>query len=340
MVTLKDVARRAGVSVSLVSRVLNEDPGVRVRDNTRDRILKLAEQMDYRANHAGRALRLSRSGALALLVPDVHNAVFAELLNGVEDGADEVGHTVLLGRAERVGKDRDILRRLVGEGRVDGCLLQRGDRLDDQTLSALITHDVPVVLVNGTSPRGATTYSSVSVDDAAGARLAAAHLIGLGHTRIGLVSGSRTTGTARRREEGFREALHAAGLRQSTEWTTRLGYEPEQGRKALGEIMAAKRRPTALVVANINAAFGVLGAARELGVDVPGELSVIAIHDDWVAAYTAPPLTTVRMPLYEMGRQAVRVLMDVLNGKEPTEVMVTEPGPELVLRSTTAAPAA
>jgi LacI family transcriptional regulator len=338
MVTLKDVARRAGVSVSLVSRVLNEDPAVRVRQETRERIKELAQQMDYRANHAGRALRLSRTGAIALLVPDVHNAVFAELLRGVEDGADEAGDIVLLGRAERVDSSGEVLRRLVGEGRVDGCLLQRDDHLDAEALRQLMRHDVPVVLVNGTAPRGSAARASVSLDDAAGARLATQHLIGLGHSRIGMISGLRTSGTARRREEGFRNALHAAGLRASAGWTPKLGYSPEEGRRALTEIMSARRGPTAVLVANINAAFGVLGAAAELGIRVPGELSVIAIHDDWVAGYTSPPLTTVRMPLYEMGRQAVRVLMDVLDDKKPTELVITDPPPELVLRSTTAPP--
>ncbi len=338
MVTLKDVARRAGVSVSLVSRVLNNDPAVRVRQETRDRIHQLAQQMDYRANHAGRALRLSKTGVIALLVPDVHNAVFAELLSGVEDGADETGDIVLLGRAERVDAGGEMLRRLVGEGRVDGCLLQRDDHLDQVALRQLMQHEVPVVLVNGKAPRGSTARGSVSLDDAAGARLATRHLIDLGHSRIGMISGLRTSGTARRREEGFRETLHAAGLRQNADWTRKLGYAPEEGRRALTEIMSMSRRPTAVLVANINAAFGVLGAAAELGISVPGELSVIAIHEDWVAGYTSPPLTTVRMPLYEMGRQSVRVLMDVLNDKDPVELVVTEPAPELVLRSTTAPP--
>lgn len=338
MVTLKDVARRAGVSVSLVSRVLNDDPLVRARPDTRDRIHRLAEQMDYRANYAGRALRLSRNGAIALLVPDVHNAVFAELLRGVEDGADQVGHIVLLGRAERVQPGGEMLHRLVSEGRVDGCLLQRDDHLDSDALHQLMSPDVPLVLVNGADPRGGVARGSVSLDDAAGARVAAEHLIGLGHTRIGMISGLRTSTTARRREEGFHDALRAAGLRSGAEWTRDFGYMPEDGHRALAELMRARPRPTAVLVANINAAFGVLGAARELGISVPGELSVIAIHDDWVAGYTSPPLTTVRMPLYELGRAAVRALMGVLDGGKAADLVVADPAPELVKRATTGPP--
>lgn len=338
MTTLSDVARRAGVSVSLVSRVLNEDPALRVREDTRKRVLRVAAQMRYTANHTGRALRLSRSGALAMIVPDVNNAIFAELSRGVEDEADDAGYMVLLGRAERVQPDNDMLRRLVGEGRVDGCLLQRRDDLDDKALEQLLRRDFPVVIVNSASPRGAHMPSSVMLDDAAGARVATNHLLEQGHRRIGIVSGVPASGTAPRRERGFREALRDSGIRRREEWTTRLGYTADSGRDALRTIMSRPRRPTAVFVANVNAAFGVLAGAHELGIDVPGELSVIAFHDDWFASYTWPPLTAVRLPLYEMGRRGVRALIERLGGADRSDVTVDTPAPELVIRSSTAPP--
>jgi LacI family transcriptional regulator len=338
MPTLSDVARRAGVSVSVVSRIMNSDPQLRVRPETRERVLRIAEQMHYTANFAGRALRLSRSGALALIVPDVNNAIFAELMRGVEDEADAVNYIVLLGRAERIQPGDDMLRRLIGEGRVDGALLQRRDDLDDPALRQLMEHDVPVVLVNSAAPRLSTRHNSVTVDDTAGAELATRHLIELGHRRIGMLSGVPTSDTARRREKGFRQSLHDAGLRQRTEWIRRLGYTAASGRTALAEVMTADRRPTALLVANVNAAIGALAAARELGVDVPGELSIVSYHDDWVAEHTWPPLTAVRMPLYEMGRAAVKALLHQLSGGTPTELVVSDPAPVLTIRSSTAPP--
>src|SRR5215467_10125992 len=153
MATLSDVARRAGVSVSVVSRIMNSDPQLRVRPETRERVLRIAEQLNYTVNFAGRALRLSRSGALALIVPDVNNAIFAELMRGVEDEADRANYIVLLGRAERIQPGDDMLRRLVGEGRVDGALLQRRDDLDAAALRQLVEHEIPVVQVNSTVPR-------------------------------------------------------------------------------------------------------------------------------------------------------------------------------------------
>lgn len=331
MATLSDVARRAGVSVSVVSRIMNSDPQLRVRPETRERVLRIAEQLNYTVNFAGRALRLSRSGALALIVPDVNNAIFAELMRGVEDEADNANYIVLLGRAERFQRGDDTLRRLIGEGRVDGALLQRRDDLDDPALRQLMEHDVPVVLVNSAAPRGAMS-SAVMLDDVAGAELATRHLIELGHQRIGMLSGVRTSDTARRREEGFRRALHDAGLRRREEWVRRLGYTAESGRIALPDVMSGPRRPTALLVANVNAAIGALAAARALRIDVPNELSVVSYHDDWIAEHTWPPLTAVRMPLYAMGRAAVQALLGQLSGAGRVDRVVNEPAPELVVR--------
>lgn len=315
---------------------MNDDPALRVRPDTRQRVVRIARQLNYSANFAGRALRLSRSGALALIVPDVNNAIFAELLRGVEDGADGANYIVLLGRAERIQPGDDMLRRLIGEGRVDGALLQRRDDLDDRALQQLVKHDVPVVLVNSAPPRNTVRASSVTLDDSAGASVATKHLIDLGHRRIGLLSGVRGSDTAKRREAGFRAALRHAGLRCPASRVRRLGYTAEAGRQALAEIMAAGNPPTALVVANVNAGIGALSAARALGVDVPRDLSIVSFHDDWVAEHTWPPLTTVRMPLYELGRSAVAALLGQLSGDERSHRVVSDPAPELIIRASTA----
>lgn len=336
VVTLHDVARRAGVSVTTVSRLLNGDPNIRVREETRKRVLRTAKQMNYTTNHAGRALRLARTGAIALIVPDVNNAIFADLLRGVEEGADSRDYMVLLGRTEKMAPGGDQLRRLLGEGRVDGFLLQTLNEAEDPFLRQLADTDVPMVLVNSRSKRH---RGSVVMDDVAGARVATEHLIGLGHQRIGLISGTPTTYTARQREEGFHEALRAAGLRRRDEWMFRLGYEPEAGATAMTELLQRRRPPTAVFVANVNAAIAALGAARDLGVDVPGELSIVAYHDVWVCDHTWPPLTTVKMPLYELGQRAVQALADRLADGTRADLLVDDPAPVLVERASTAPPA-
>ena len=332
---LTEIARQAGVSVSVVSRVLNGDPTVRAREETRQRVLQVAKDLNYTANYAGRALRLARSNALALITPNVSSPLFADLLAGATEAAEAANYTVLIGLADTIAAGSDTLRRLVGEGRVDGFVLQRHDDLSDQALESLVANDARVVLVTSRTPgrRG-----SVILDDVAGAKLATQHLISLGHKRIALIGGVPHSDIARRREHGYALALHEAGLRRRESLVCRLGYTPEAAESAIETLFAGSPRPTGVVVANVNGAIGALTALRRLGVDVPSEISVVAYHDEWVAEHTWPALTTVKMPYYEVGAQAVRSLIDQLSGKPAQDIVVREPPPQLVLRSSTAPP--
>jgi LacI family transcriptional regulator len=333
--TLSQIARLAGVSVSVASRVLNGDPKLRTRPDTRDRVLKAAKDLNYTANYAGRALRLARSKALALIIPAVSSPLFADLLSGATEAAEAQEYTLLIGRSDRITAGSDTLRRLVGEGRVDGFLLQRSDDLSDQALENLVANDARIVLVTSRTPgrRG-----SVILDDVAGARLATEHLVSLGHTRIGLIGGVPSSDIARRREQGYALALHEANLRRREAWVRRLGYSPEMAAAAMESLMATDPRPTGVVVANVNGAIGALTALRRLGIDVPGEMSVVAYHDEWVAEHTWPPLTTVKMPYYQVGVQAVQSLLSQLSGSPPQDVVVRDPAPLLVQRMSTAPP--
>jgi LacI family transcriptional regulator len=333
MATLSEIAKLAGVSVSVVSRVLNGDPTVRARPETRDRVLAVAKELNYSANFAGRALRLARSRALALIVPSVSSPLFADLLDGASDAAEAEGYTLLIGRSDDITAGSDTLRRLVGEGRVDGFVLQRSDDLSDQALENLVANDARIVLVTSRTPgrRG-----SVILDDVAGAKLATEHLIALGHTRIGLVSGIASSDLGRRREQGYTLGLREAGLRRRESWVRRWGYSPERAAAAAVDLASGDPRPTALVVANVNGAIGAVTALRGMGIDVPGGMSVVGYHDEWVADHTWPPLTTVKMPYYQVGAQAVRSLVSQLAGAPAQDIVVRDPAPELVLRSSTA----
>jgi LacI family transcriptional regulator len=334
VVTLGDVAQAAGVSVSVVSRVLNDDPALRAREETRTRVRNAAALLNYTPNHAARSLRLSHADTIALVVPDVTNAIFSEMLRGVEDEASASSLQVLLGRAERLRPGSDYLRRLLGEGRVDGFVVQLRDDSDVLDFERSVADRLPVVLMHSRGSR----RGSVTVDDVRGARLATEHLVGLGHSEIAFVGGVRENQTARRRARGFSQAMAAAGIRRRTAWVLQSGYVPEQGRAAAHLLLAAERRPTAVVVANVNAALGFLLGARECGLTIPDQLSVVAIHDHWVAALVTPALTTVRMPLYEMGRTGVRLLTEKMAGINPADVLLVDPPPELLVRGSTGPP--
>ncbi|MBP6996737.1 MAG: LacI family DNA-binding transcriptional regulator [Phycicoccus sp.] len=335
MATLRDVAQAAGVSASVVSRVLNEAADLRVRPETRARILQALRDLDYAPNHAARGLRLGQSSTIGLVVPSLANAYFAELLRGAEVAAEESGHAVLLARAERVGEGGDYLRRLVREGRVDGFILQATDEAATESVLDRMTTNLPVVLINARSRHA----GSVVLDDVAAARTATDHLLTLGHRRIGHIGGLPGSFTARRREQGYVAALHGAGLRRRRAWCTSLGYQPQDGRAAIHELWARPGpAPTGLVVANVNAGLGVLAGLRDVGVRVPQEVSVVAIHDSGVAALMAPALTTVQLPLYELGIQAVRDLVVRLSAGPARHSVVSDPAAILRLRESTAPP--
>jgi LacI family transcriptional regulator len=333
MSTLSDVAALAGVSVSAVSRVLSNAPSSRVSGATRLRIEDAARELNYHPNFAARALKFSRTNVVALVVPDLTNAIFSELMRGVEEAAAELGYMVLLARAESMQPTAATMAKLVGEGRVDGILVQVGDNMTTEDLAGILDGRVPAVLINS---RREDHVGSVILPDEDAVGVAVDHLVSLGHSRIGLINGLPTTDSAERRRAGFDQAMAAAGLPVNSDFVTSLGYDPQQGRAAMRAIGALAERPTALVVANVNAALGLLVEARTLGIGVPQDLSIVAIHDAWTAANAWPPLTTVRMPLYELGKVSMAAIFDRIRTQAIDDVVVRSPAPELVLRESTA----
>ncbi|MHC3000029.1 LacI family DNA-binding transcriptional regulator [Microbacterium sp. HJ5] len=337
MATLSDVAARAGVSVSAVSRVLSDAPSARVSEATRQRIHDAASELGYRPNFAARALKFARTNVVGLVVPDLTNAIFTELMRGVEDEAHRRGYMVLLARAEGMLDDEEQIPRLIGEGRVDGVLVQVGDNMRPQDLESLVAGRLPVVFVNSMPPQG---VGSVVLDDERGLRLATQHLIDLGHSRIALINGLPASDTARRREAGFRATMADAGLEVREEFITRLGYDPRSGGIALAELAGLDWPPSAVVVANVNAAHGALLEGRRRGLSVPEDLSIVAMHDAWTAENAWPPLTAVRMPLYELGRMAMTAVFERITAGAVSTVVVRDPAPQLVVRESTGAPRA
>lgn len=336
MATLGDVAERAGVSVSAVSRVLSNHPSARVSQATRRRILEAAQELRYRPNFAGRALKSARTRVIGLVVPDLTNALFADLLRGVEEEARERDYMVVLERSDNLSVGGEVIGRLIGEGRVDGMIVQVGDGVQPAGLSGIVGSSTPLVLINAVYEGH---VGSVVLDDVEGARLATSHLIRRGHERIALANGLRRSYTARQRGLGFRAALAEAGLPPPDRaYVTRLGYTPADGQAALIRLVELPEPPTGVVVANVNAAVGLLAQARAAGIRVPRDLSVVSVHDSWTAENTWPPLTAVRMPFYAMGRTAVRTVIARIETGLMTEERVSDPAPELVVRESTARP--
>lgn len=329
-VTLRDVARAAGVAAPTASRVLNDDPTVQVREDTRRRILRAARDLGYTPNSVARSLRGSRAGAIGLVMHDLDSPINVAVLKGAQSRCAEAGHVTLLADARDLEEDQGQLRTFLARGRLDGVILQTGYGEGDDLVEQ-VANTLPAVLVNSEQ---SDVAPSVALDDVAAARLATEHLLGLGHERIAFIGGPVRSPSSERRERGYRQALEAPGLTATVIPAT---WTAEGGTTAAQELVGLDPRPTAVVVANAITAAGVLSAFRDAGVSVPGDVSVVGIHDPWFVAHLPVALTTVRMPLFMLGRVAADMLFETLDGGSPAaDVFIEDPAPELVVRRSTA----
>lgn len=318
-VTLSDVAEAAGVDVSLVSRVLRGEE-IGARSETRERIKRHAAQMGYRPNAAARSLRTARAHAYGLVIPDFTNPVYAEIISGAEAAAAERNCVLLTGSG--AGWNRADWYQALGNGRVDGMLITGGSKVD---LDAL---DVPSLLVNRTYEK-ANRYVVLADEEAAG--MAVDHLVALGHRHIAHLGGPDHADTAQRRRKGYRHAMDHHGLHPYLEVT---GDFSAAGGAEAAQQLADEREMTAVVAANVASAIGAMQALKSRGREIPSDVSIVAIHDASLAGFLSPPLTTVAMPLAEMGARAIGLLADTPRDQSVHEV-VKEPM-SLVTRGSTA----
>lgn len=331
--TLRDVAARAGVDASTVSRVLNLDPHLSVSVGTRQRILDAVGELDYQPNANARRLRMARTMAIGYLIPDLVNPANGPLVTGVQQRARAAGYAVLIGSSADSADTAESFKRLLGEGRVDGLLVNCGVLEDDEVIS-LASSSAPVVLVNR-SVEGAR--ASVVLDDEAAARAAADHLCGLGHRQLLHLAGPSFADTTQRRIRGFISAAAERGAIvtscNASDWTDLAGFELAQDRLA--------RNPacTAVFTDNVSLAVGALAAASDLGLSVPHDLSVVAMHDVPLAAHAIPRLTAVKTPLAKMGSASFDVLRAILQGGAPEPLtVVSRPAPFVVERASSTRP--
>lgn len=329
--TLADVARVAGVDMSTASRVLRGDVAQRVREETRERILQVAEELAYSANSLARGLRTQRTDTLGIVVPQLDNPVFSAAIRGAELAAAELGYSLLISHREP-GTTATTIAKLSQTNRVDGLLVASLD--DDEVLrSDLKAAHVPYVLMNRILP-GAPL--SVVLDSRAAARKAAEHLIGLGHRRIAHLAGRPKGFNAAQRLQGYREGLEAAGIPFDETLVASAGYTAEGGAEAMAELLP--QRPTAVLAATLVSAAGAMSVLHGKGLRIPEDVSVVGLHDAPVASLLYPSLTTVMMPTEEMGRVAATLLVRSLAGERPAPLPPLPPGALIPRASTGPAP--
>ncbi|MDF9277616.1 LacI family DNA-binding transcriptional regulator [Arthrobacter sp. EH-1B-1] len=326
--TLADVAALAKVDRTVVSKVVSEDPNLRVRDETRERVKRAVKELGYRPNSLARSLRISRTGTLGVILPSFSNPIWATMLEGAEAEAQRRGYVLLAGTVDRTTNASSRFLELARTGAVDGVLVAAA--LTDEDLPTMYSQ-LPWLLVNR---RTVSSHRHVLLDDERAALIATDHLLQLGHTRIAHLSGPLEVDSAQRRKRGFLRALQAYDLEPGPIVDASNTFEG--GQRALTQVLTEDPTITALAVGNVAAATGVLAAAAQRGIRIPDDLSVIAIHDIDIAAALNPPLTTVRMPLAELGAQAISLLLD-RPADEAIEEVISGPL-ELVKRFSTAPP--
>lgn len=334
-VTIREVAKAAGVGLGTVSRVINNSP--QVSEATRQRVLQVIEDLNYVPNPTARRLSLGKTLTIAVIAPFFTRPAVIERLRGVENSLAESEYDLILYNVETVARRDSIMREIPRRERADGVLIiSLSPRNAD--IPSLAHADLPIVLIDANHP-SLTTLNRVVVDDVEGGRVATQHLINLGHRRIGFISDLLESPfnftSSLYRYQGYRQALGEAGIDFKSTYHLQAEHGRYEARMLALQLLNMPERPTAIFAASDTQALGVMEAASEIGLRIPGDLSVVGYDDIEIAEYLG--LTTMRQMLYESGQRGVELLLDAL-AQDLQEPVYEELPTELVVRATTASP--
>jgi LacI family transcriptional regulator len=305
LTTITDVAREAGVSPATVSRVLNGTGEVSPR--LTERVQRTVERLGYHPSGPARALRRQASSIWSVIVPDVENPFFTSVVRGIEDGARDRDHRVILCNTdESLATEAEYIDIAIAE-RVGGVVIAVADSRRSN-LDQLIDRGIPVVAIDR-KPVG-NRVDSVLVDNRLAARRATEHLIDGGFARIACITGPRRLSTANERLAGYKDALTAAGLPYSDEWVAREDFRIGGGYNAVRSFWSRTRRPDALFIANNQMTMGALQAVYDVGAAIPDDVGVVGMDNTPWATVVRPQLTVVDQPTYEIGRRAAELLAE------------------------------
>lgn len=330
MVTIHDVAIRAGVSATTVSHVVN---GTRpVSSDLSGRVQLALRDLDYQPNALARSLRRKQSHTIGLIVPDNSNPFFAEMAHAVESAAYGNGHTVFLCNSDDDAQREAVYLDLLLTRQVDGIVLVAAAN-SGEIMRALVAKGLPLVVVDRELPNPA--HDCVLTDHEAGGYVATEHLAQLGHKRIACIAGPTDLGSSAGRVAGYRAALRAAGLGAEAGLVVRGDFRDHSGYLAAQKLLKRNHPPTAIFACNDLMAIGAMAAVRDAGLSVPEDVSVVGFDDIHLAGYLNPPLTTVAQPMSELGRVAAELLLQRLADRSlpPRRVMLRS---RLMVRRTTA----
>jgi LacI family transcriptional regulator len=331
--TIKDIARVAGVSVTTVSRALNGYSDV--NENTRQKIIEIAKQLNYSPNTLARSLVMNKSKTIGLLVSGLKREsskdhFMFEVLAGVNQYVGETDYDMILFSTNSTKQREKTYTQLCRERRVDGAILQ-GIRIDDPYLQEVVESDIPCVLID--IPIESETVGYVTTDNVLGAKKAVQHLIDIGHKNIAMVNGYEFAFVSQKRLEGYRQALLEANLPFCTHWVVDGKFEEEIAEEKALKLLKQYPEITAFFCASDLMALGVINAVKKLDKSVPEDIAVIGYDDIFLASYSTPALSTVAQNIFAMGYEAAKLLIEMLEGKAKSHVKILET--ELKIREST-----
>jgi LacI family transcriptional regulator len=313
MVTIKDVAREAGVSTATVSRVINDSPLVSPR--TREQVRAVAKRLNYWPNGVARSLITNRTQTLGELLPDLHGEFFSGVIRGIDLAARRAGRHLLVSSSHADTEELvEALRSM--RGRIDGLIVMAPD-VDAPKAIQATAGGIPIVLLDPGS--GLDGYDTISIANHDGAYQMVRHLMGLGHRRIATVTGPEHNIDADERLGGYRAALRGNGNGSAPEIVIQGDFTEPSGYRAVAELLQLTPRPTAVFVGNDYMAVGALRALADAGVRVPEEMAVAGFDDIEMSRYLDPPLTTVRVDTFGLGERAVKRLLEAAPNGGPRD---------------------
>jgi LacI family transcriptional regulator len=325
VVTIRDVAARAGVSVATTSRVLSGHPATSVE--ARDRVFAAAKNLDFLPNAQARTLRSTRSQSLGLLVPDVRNPFFADLAHAFEQTALASEYVTLLGNANEQQDQQDLYLETLISRQVDGIVLAPLGE-GSSSIAQLIKRKIPTVFVDRILE--GVAVPSVTTDSDTGIRQAVEHLVAQGHTRIGYISGPQTTSTGRDRHTAFMRAVRENGLNLDPNLIYLGDFQSASGAIGTRELLSQENPPTAILAADNAMAVGAVATLHELNRQIGGDLALIAFDDiEWFSLLN-PALSVISHSVADMGRIAAELLVEVIGGGTPESVVLPS---ELIIRA-------
>ena len=331
--TIKDIAAQAGVSVTTVSRVINDQNDV--SEETRKKVKAIIKRVGYVANASAQHLAGAKMNSIGLLMPGLGSGYSTEIIRGVAEAAAEAEYDLVLYAAHEPqgvgGKEKNILT-LLTRGKVDGVVVIL-PRTVSQQLNRLWNSGIPVVIVDHRATGG--TVPSVAATNFQGGLDGTRYLLGLGHQRIGFITGDLQVPAAIERLEGYKQALIDAGISVDDSIIVNGYFDTKSGYQAAQTLMKHEDPPTAIFASNDDSALGAMAAIKEMGFRIPEDISIIGFDDIPRAADSFPPLTTVRQPLVEMGKTAVEILVRILNRERITQNRIELPT-KLIIRGSCA----